>query len=214
MTHTKCIQVVFCGPDGAKKDGPLIITSRDSPFRLDHEDWDKDRSIHEFRTFLECRDSHGIEAAMHALDRHDCWHEALGQFLGEPGLNKALGECLLWLWISYGFHVARSLKDDLILVDVLKHLLPPYGGTGLTLYRGELYSRHQERTYGISWTRDPQVAKMFADRRRPDEGLGIIVTIDASPEMIVVSPNQRSLCLREVEYIVDWRLIQEVCVFP
>lgn len=33
--------------------------------------------------------------AMLALDRHDCWHEAVGQFSSETGPNDVLGEYLL-----------------------------------------------------------------------------------------------------------------------
>ncbi|MGH9711858.1 MAG: hypothetical protein ACRD5M_00975 [Candidatus Acidiferrales bacterium] len=132
----------------------------------------------------------------------------------DPGPNEGLGADLLWLWISYGFHVARSLKGDLILVDVFKHLLPPYGGAALTLYRGELNSRHRDRTYGISWTPDLRVARMFADRRYPDEGTGVVLKTDALPEMIVVSPGGHSSYLSEEEYIIDPRLIREICVIP
>ena len=88
---------------------------------------------------------------MRALDRLDCWHAALEPFMTEPSPSEGLGADLSWFWITYGFHIARSLKGDLILVDVFKHLLPPYAGTGLTLYRGELNLRHQKRIYAVLW---------------------------------------------------------------
>jgi hypothetical protein len=103
----------------------MIVPSQESPPQFDDKAWDKDRCIHEFRGFLQRRDSHGLEGAMHALDRLNCWHEALSQLMTGTSPNEAVGRALLWFWISYGFHIASSLKGDLILVDAFKYLLPP-----------------------------------------------------------------------------------------
>jgi hypothetical protein len=182
------------------------------PPQFDDKAWDKDRCVHEFRGFLQRRDSHGLEGAMRALDRLDCWREALSQLMTDPSPNEALGRALLWFWISYGFHIASSLKGNLILVDAFKHLLPPYRGPLLKLFRGELHARYMKRIYGISWTPELSVARMFANRRRNDEGFGVILEIEATPDMIAASPGEHTSWLGEEEYVIDPRLIQAVRV--
>ncbi len=54
-----------------------------------------------------------------------------------------MAAALLSFWLTYGLHsIPRALKENLVhLVDVFAHLLPPYAGPGLTLYRGELEAR-------------------------------------------------------------------------
>jgi len=150
---------------------------------------------------------------MRALDRLNCWREALSQLItSTTSPNETMGRALLSFWISYGFHIAPALKGDLILVDAFKHLVPPYRGPALKLYRGELHSRHLERVYGISWTPKLSVATMFADRRRDIEGLGVKLEIEATPDMIAASPGEHTSWLGEEEYVIDPRLIRAVQV--
>ncbi len=206
------IQVIFVGPNGEKTEGPLITPSHEPPRQFDEEAWDKDRSIREFCIFLQSRDGDGLVAAMRALDRLGCWREALGQFMSWPSPNESLGAALVSFWVTYGFHIASSLKGDLILCDVFKRVLPPYMGRGLTLYRGELNSRHMARVYGHSWTPKRDIAEMFANRRYPGEGQGVVLEIEATPEMIIATPSAHSSRLGEQEYLIDPRLIQVVRV--
>jgi hypothetical protein len=209
------IRIMFGSPAGEKTEGPEIVVDETSyEPRRDSDDasWDKSRCIQEFRGFLEKRNDHGLEAAMRALDRLDCWHDALGQLLTDASPNEDLGRALQHFWISYGFHIASSLKGDSILVDAFKYLLPPYKGPTLRLYRGELRSRHLQRVYGISWTPKLGVATMFADRRCNAEGLGVVLEIEATPDMVAAAPDEHSYWLREEEYIIDTRLIHRVRV--
>lgn len=208
-------QIVFVGPNGEETDGPLITPPCEPPRHYDDEQWDKDQTVRELRYWLQCRnrtDSAGIEAIMRAMDRLGCWHKALEQLIIDS--DKSLGVPLLRFWRECGFHIGRSLKGNLILVDALKHLLPPYGGIGLTLYRGELDARHRQSVYGISWTSDFSVARTFARRFSPDEGEGVVLKIDASPEMIVAASVEHPSHLREEDYIIDPRLIRSVSAIP
>jgi hypothetical protein len=147
---------------------------------------------------------------MRALDRLHCWREAVDQLMTGPSPNKAKGCALLSFWNTYGFHsIPRGLGNDLPhVVDALKYLLPPYTGQGLTLYRGELESRHTTGVYGISWTPRLEKAKDFADNRAPDEG--VVLQIDVTPSMIAVRVRDYfpwTLKLEEDEHIVDPRLL-------
>jgi hypothetical protein len=181
--------------------------------RIDHSDWDQDRCLREFIAALLDKDSDVMMATMLAMDRVGCWHEAFYSLLGETSPVEA--SSVIWLWTTYGFHVASSLKGDRILVDVLKALLPPYAGPSCILYRGELESLHVARQYGIAWTPKLKVAEMFASRRdSPQERLGIVLKINASPEMILAAPCEHSKYLGESEYLIDPRLIRSVDTVP
>ena len=56
-----------------------------------------------------------------------------------------------------------------------------------------------------------ETAKRFARRREPDEGRGVVLKIEATPDMIVTAlreHSQHTLTLAEDEYIVDPRKIK------
>jgi len=171
--------------------------------------WDPDRTFRELLLALRNRDDHRLERAVLALDRLDCWRDAIGRILAAPKADNELGVALLSCWITWGFHIAASLKGDLILVDALRHLLPPYSGPGLRLYRGELELRHRRGIHGIAWTPKLDVAKMFANRRHPD-GIGVVLQIEAAPDAIVAGPGSQTEWLGEIEYIIDPRLMGAV----
>ena len=61
--------------------------------------------------------------------------------------------------------------------------LPPYTGDGLTLYRGQSRTRHENGIYGIAWTSRYEIAEQFSRLR---DTSGMVVQVDASQDMIVV----------------------------
>jgi hypothetical protein len=144
---------------------------------------------------------------MQALDRLGCWHEALEQLISGPSAREIPGAAVLWFWTADGFHISDSLMGDRILETVLKTLLPPYIGPGQTLYRGEAAERYRVGIYGMSWTSDPKVARMFAQLRDPPGG--VVLKLDASPDMIICGPTAHSIELQEHEYLVDPRMIRQ-----
>jgi hypothetical protein len=178
--------------------------------------WHKKECIDEFRISLLRQDGRGIEGAMRGLDQLHCWREAFSTLLTGSSPDETIGSSLLWFWVTYGPHIASSLKGDLILVDALKRHLFPYAGPALTLYRGELLSRYNGGSYGLSWTPFIEVATMFADRRVPlGEGQGVILEVEATPDMIVACVPQTSSgghtsWLQEYEYILDPRSVRGV----
>lgn len=181
--------------------------------KLDDAAWNEDQTVRRFCRYLQSGDNDGLKATVRALNRLDCWSRAVDQLKTDPSPNTAKGRALLSFWNDYGLHsVPRGLRENLPrLVDAFKHLLPPYRGEGLTLYRGEIESRHTMGVYGISWTPIFETAKQFADRRAPDEGRGVVLKIEATPNMIVAAVkdySQHTLTLAEDEYLVDPRLIK------
>jgi len=146
---------------------------------------------------------------MRAMDRLDCWHEAFAQLAVLDNREFKLGYALLSFWISYGFHIMCSLKGDEILPATFRQLLPAYSGPSMTLYRGELYSRYCDGSRGIAWTSKFEVARIFADRRASDEGVGVILRTEASPEMIIARVGGH-LEAEEEEYLVDYRMLHRI----
>lgn len=218
MAHSQeppAIQIVFVDTDGTSTNGPLMTPPPQAAKRrtLDDKKWSQEQTVRRFRRFLVSQDRDGLEAAIRALNRHDCWRAALDSFRQGPSPNRDIGDALLSFWFTYGLHsIPLALKESLpYLVDAFRYLLPPYTGQGLTLYRGELEARHIINVHGIAWTPALDVAEMFAARRSPDEGRGVVLRLDATPRMIVAAVrdhSQHTLHLGEDEYLVDPREIQ------
>jgi hypothetical protein len=216
IEHDKdsCIQVVFVDQNGRTTDGPLIeLHQKQGRVRkLDDRVWNQEQTIRRFNLYLESADTAGPESVLRALNRLDCWRVAIDQLMTGPSPNVKKGKALLSFWNTYGLHsIGRGLKHELPhLIDAFRYLLPPYTGGGLTLYRGEVESRHLEGVYGISWTPLYEKARQFALMRSPDEGVGVVLKIEATPELIVAAVrdySEQTLILGEDEYFVDPRLI-------
>lgn len=186
---------------------PLLIPSPSVPRVFGEAQWDTDRCLREFGTALRNQDSEAAMVCMRALDRLGCWHEAFKQLIA--GMTDVSGASLLWFWITHGLHISDSMQGDPILAEALKALLPPYAGHGHTLYRGEALDRYQRRNFGMSWTTEIDVARMFARRREP---AGVVLKLEASPMMIFSGPSAHSEYLGESEYLLDPTAIAAVDV--
>ena len=206
-------QITF--PNG----GPSTLEHRRrGPFG--HTKWNKDEALREFRGLLQEGHYDGLWAVIRAFNRLRCWPQALELLATEPSPSRELGDALQSFWITHcglgddSIGIGRSLKGNLFLfVDALKHHCLPYEGPAISLYRGELRARHERGVYGIAWTSSLQQAENFAERRRiVYEGEGIVLKINALPEMIVVGPNDHSSRIEEHEYLVDPRLIRGVSI--
>jgi hypothetical protein len=205
------IQTIFVSPNGERSAGPVVVINDAGPPEQFEEDcWDQERCAEEFHRHLRKKAAHGLEATMRAMDRLDCWLSCFDRLLNLSTPDAELGESLLRFWVTYGFHIEGSLKGNPIFVDALRRFVPPYLGPAVTLYRGELHSRHLVAVYGMAWTSNLNVAEMFARRRADLGACGVVLQIDARPEEIVCVRPAHSDHLGEDEYIVDPRLIHGV----
>ncbi len=207
------VQIVFVDTDGKRTNGPLIEPCQKPIRKLNDADWNQIQTVERFHKYLQTGDSDGLDATVKALNRHNCWRAAIDGLVTGPSPNRPKGIALLSFWKTYGLHsIPRGMTEDLhCLIDAFKYLLPPYTGEGLTLYRGELDSRHKKGIYGISWTTIFKTAKMFADRRLPDEGRGVVLKIEAMSNMIVAAMKDylpHTLKVEEDEYLIDSRMIK------
>ena len=172
---------------GKGKDAKTIVMSPSASKRrrkLDHAEWDRDESIRKFLWYLSRCDIEGLEAATDALIRLNCLGDALKGCLRGQRPNRRKLETLLHLWNNRGlWAVPKALKDDLCLfTDAIRYFAPQYIGDGLTLYRGQSRTRHENGIYGIAWTSRYEIAEQFSGLR---DTTGIVVKIDASQGLIV-----------------------------
>jgi hypothetical protein len=110
-----------------------------------------------------------------------------------------------------GDSLRQEVGDDLILCDALRVLLPPYKGPApLRVYRGEQAFNRKRRTYGLSWSRDREVATSFANGfTRYAEGGSVLLEANAPrPAIISIIGSWRN----EKEVIIDRRKLNEVRV--
>jgi hypothetical protein len=110
------------------------------------------------------------------------------------------------VWVKYGDGWRSDVNDDLLVLDVLRCLLPPYEGPGLTLYRGDSAFNRRRRTYGMSWSASRDVAHDFAQRNRSRYVAGsVLLQVDAPPDSILFAPALHVNDYAEDEYVVDRR---------
>lgn len=64
-------------------------------------------------------------------------------------------------WIEAGHHIRDQIGDDRLLVCLLRHLLPPYEGKVIELFRGENRDRWKIRAIGLAWSTSAETARMF-----------------------------------------------------
>ena len=114
-------------------------------------------------------------------------------------------------WDVYGWTIRLKVADDAAVCDALWNLVASYDGPSMTLYRGELAAQHEMGIYGISWTTDIEVGRMFAGGRNcePPDG-GVVVESLVPAEAIISLPSRHSKYLQEYEVIVDPRGLNEV----
>src|SRR6267154_6909097 len=65
-------------------------------------------------------------------------------------------------WIERGHRMREQIADDQKLVRLLRHMLPPYEGVAIELFRGENKSRWTSGAIGLAWTPNAETARMYA----------------------------------------------------
>jgi hypothetical protein len=219
MTVQRQWQLVHLNADGTYSNfGPPIVVQESKRRRLrqfNDDQWTTGEACACFKRYLFRKDRAGLEAVIRALDRLDCWSQAVHQLrLSRPTETHA--QTLVSFWIERGLYsIPMGLRDDMPdLIDAFRRFIQPYQGPTVTLYRGELETRYAKGVCGIAWTTSLRTAEMFARRRVPlQEGPGVVLKIEATAEVIVADLKQFSTHatnIGEDEYIVDPRLIQDM----
>lgn len=117
------------------------------------------------------------------------------------------------LWTSNGGHLRRKVKNDALVLSVLKLTLPGYTGRALTLYRGECRFLFDRRNIGFCWSPDIEVASQFASGLNAIESGGVLLKAYAPEVAILAGPNLHSReQMQENEYTCDPNLLRDVVV--
>ena len=108
-------------------------------------------------------------------------------------------------WVRYGDGCRKDVNDDLLVLDVLRCLLPPYEGPGLTLYRGDSAFNRRRRTYGMSWSASRGASPPILPKRhrRVYSDGSVLLEAEAPPDAIVFAPALHVNDYAEDEYVVD-----------
>jgi hypothetical protein len=97
----------------------------------------------------------------------------------------------------------EQIADDRLLVRLLRHLLPPYSGDALTLYRGENSTRWAAGSVGLAWTDKIDVARMFGGGLNAFNSGGVLLRGVFGPTAIISGTNAHSSYLGEAQFTVD-----------
>lgn len=174
----------------------------------------------------DCINDSNFEAASATLGELESSPPALRQALrlvvarGQRPDADFAAQMLAW-WCDNGWRLrdifgrdaktrAAFLQDDLLLTDALRLLLPAYEGPDLTVYRGELVTSRQHRSYGISWTTDLQVAtNHYRSKCENVGGYALLLQADAPKHSIISAVRHRDL-YGEKEVLIDRRYLGRV----
>jgi hypothetical protein len=199
------LEVKFIAPGGKIVGSQIIEIAKPAltPTRVyDHQCWSEAVAFDEFVAAIREPDGQGLSAAMKAFDRLQCWN-AIWVRLSHLDADERFRESFRSRTAEFGYRFRQSVRDLRVVIAAFRHLLPPYSGPSLHLYRGELASKHEARDYGFSWTTSVKVARMFTDRRiAVDNEPGILLETVAPVEAIISGPAPTSPN-REDEHIVD-----------
>ncbi len=106
------------------------------------------------------------------------------------------------LWLLYGGDLRARIKDDTLVLQVLRKALPGYSGEGLTLYRGESWFLFDQDKIGFCWTSDEDIATSYAKGLNAVESGGVLLKCYAPADAILAAPEP-GLASQSKVYICD-----------
>jgi hypothetical protein len=174
------------------------------------------RAIREFVEAFRAADVARFLDALSAMDT-DCalgWPKVMRAVAKSPAPTEQFRRFLLDVYRHRGDHIRQEVGDDLLWADALRVMLPPYTGPAITVYRGEGFGNRKRRTYGLSWSRDVEIARGFAERWfwRTTGGGSVLLEATAPPEAIICAVSEADDSYGEEEVIVDRRKLRDVKV--
>lgn len=131
------------------------------------------------------------------------WKALAQSLINEPKPNRRTSEAFNTCWIEAGHRVREQIGDDRILVRLLRHMLAPYTGGAVTLFRGESLERWQAGKLGLAWTPNSEMASMFARGLNSVPFGGVLLKGRFEPGVIICGPSAHSEYLGEEQYTID-----------
>ena len=135
--------------------------------------------------------------------KNAAWQSRALALLAVPRTHPAIAEQFGTYWIEGGHRIREQLADDRLLVRLLRHVLRPYEGGSVTLFRGENQERWKAGLIGLAWSADIDVARMFGRGLNSVSSGGVLLQGFFEPEAIISGPNAHSSYLGEGQYTID-----------
>jgi hypothetical protein len=119
----------------------------------------------------------------------------------------------LRLYLRGGDHIRQEVGNDIIFIDALKCLLPPYRGLPKLLYRGEGALNRRNRAYGLAWTTSCEIARAHAcGLWQRSRGGSVLLQAYAPAAAIICAPSLLDDRYAEQEYVIDRRRLAKIRV--
>jgi hypothetical protein len=131
------------------------------------------------------------------------WPSIAREFLEGQKPAKDVCESFSTHWIESGHRIREQLLDDRLLVRLLRHLLPPYKGPTIKLFRGENIQRLNVGKVGMAWSSDIKVARMFGQGWNSVPDGGVLLCAEFEPVAIISGPVGHTGWLGEDQFTVD-----------
>jgi hypothetical protein len=171
-------------------------------------------AVDEFVESVRTADAVRLAGSIEMLEAAGGWCRAMRRVARLPPPPKTFRRRMLDVWVTCGDALRDNVGDDLALADALRVLLPPYKGPPLRVYRGDSFYNRRRRTYGLSWSLDPDVADHFARGLwRTCTGGSVVLETDAPREAVICAPAPLANRYCEDEIIIDRRRLIKVRVF-
>jgi hypothetical protein len=142
-------------------------------------------------------------AEFRGITEQRAWKAYAQRLLGGQTLDPDAKRQFDLYWIEAGHHIREQVGDDRLLVQLLRHLLPPYDGAAVLLFRGENHDRWTRGAVGLGWTKDLEVARMFGRGVNAVHSGGVLLRAHFEPGAIISGPNWHSNHLGESQFTVD-----------
>lgn len=98
------------------------------------------------------------------------------------------------LWTQYGGDLRAKIRDDDLILSVLRKALPGYNGEGVTLYRGECWFLFDQHQIGFCWTSSQEIATSYAKGLNAVDSGGVLLKCYAPTEAILAMENDVFVC--------------------
>lgn len=143
------------------------------------------------------------------------WQQAFS-YLAKLGTQVAFEpDKIAQLWIEHGGDLRAKIKNDALVLHVLRKTLAGYQGTGMTLYRGESWFLFDQNQIGFCWTPSESLAMSYAKGLNAVESGGVLLKCYAPPEAILAghspSNNERSTWICDPNQLLR---ITTLALFP
>lgn len=146
---------------------------------------------------------HGIRDDLKRTTDDGTWGSRADSIMKDAELSDEFRSEFDTYWIEAGHKIREQIGDDRCLVQLLRHVLPPYSGGAQTLFRGENVERWQVGKIGLNWTPDIEVARMFASGLNSVDSGGVLLQAHFTASAIISGPNAHSRYLVEEQLTAD-----------